>query len=237
LDIDDALKFAEDRTRDYYYHLVSVLGPRAARREARGEAPEAPAGDAAPHGRAVKVGPPRIEGASFVYGLISLAIGVTLQDLYVGGKNTAQIDFASRFASQICFWVLISLVLYIVVNVGRRTADYTTAMLVTLTVLPTAFVVGAYAAFVAHGLALFFNDPTDKSWPQGLAAVVDMVAQLALLIRCLPLALLHADIHHRARRAVTSIVVVTFVACIDIPTVYGLRYSTLQALGALIWHR
>lgn len=223
MDYPALLKFVEGQARGYVLHLVSVLGPRAVRHEARGAAAVAPESE----------GPTAaLDPSVFVFGLISLTIGVTLQDIFVSGEAFAKIDFGGRFASQVCFWLLISLVLDFLLNVGRRRVEYARSMSVTLTVLPTVFVVGAYAAFVARGIGTFFPDPTDPNWPQGLAAVMDALVQVVVLARCLPLVLRHevGEIGW-VRRAAVSVAIVAVVAGVDGTTLYGLNMERVVDIG------
>ena len=207
--VEETIKLIEGRTRDYVLHFTGVFGPNVKADRTTGP----------------------LDGPTLVFALFSLAIGVSLQDTVIRQEKVHDIDFLTRFVAQICFWILISVVVHLALRCLRRSVTYETSLVITLTALPVAFVIGAYAAFVAHGVAEFFDDERDPTWARGLSSLADALVQLAIIGRCLPGALYRLTDTTRIGRAAVTVAVMAVLGSIDVLTVYGLKARDL----AYIW--
>jgi hypothetical protein len=215
MDFEGALTFFETKARDYVLHVLGFLTSTA---------PKAADPAASPDD-----GP--LNQDALAFGLISLAIGVTLQGVFIDHQKLEGIPFVARFITEGCFWLFLSVLAHLVLNVGRHVAPYSLTMVAAITVLPTAFMVGAYATFVAANFANFlkWNAPD-------FPGLVDIAVQMVVIIRYYPRSLQTPVPISHARIVLATIMLVFFVTVADLLTVYELNAPQLAQLFGYLTH-
>ena len=148
--------------------------------------------------------------------LIYLVIGVTLQDSFISGIRIDNISWLDRALVQIVFWITIALVLQLLLRIFAGVG--TGAALVTLRVMPIAFLAGAYAAalgaFTALGLRLVHVE-----FP--LPHVFHIVVQLIVIALYMPRELrVHSAQGRIGSRCLTALVF-AIVLFVDFIVVFG----------------
>jgi len=217
MDFEGALTFFETKARAYVLHILGFLGSTG---QPDAAAPaDAAAGDAAPESAA----PGTIDQEALAFGLISLAIGVTLQGIYISHQHPDKIPFVERFITEGCFWLLLSVVAHLALNLGKHVAAYSVTMVATIAVLPTAFMLGAYATFVAANLLEFLGLRATAA-----PGLFDIVVQMLVITRYFPRAL-HLS-GHRAKVALVTWLLAGSVVLVDLIAQYQLTAPVLADL-------
>lgn len=207
MDFEGALTFFETKARAYVLHILGFLGST--------EQADAAAPDEAPAGT--------IDQEALAFGLISLAIGVALQGIYISHQHPDKIPFLERFITEGCFWILLSFLAHLVLNLGKHVAAYSVTMVATIAVLPTGFMLGAYATFVAANLLDFLALKAPAA-----PGLVDIVVQMLVIIRYFPRALHMPD--HRTRVALVTWLLAGSVVLVDVVAQYQLTAAVLADL-------
>ncbi|AAK24808.1 hypothetical protein [Caulobacter vibrioides] len=137
MDFEKALSFAEKYSREYLLYLLDFF------RRKRGD---------------LRTDVEQPEGKIVVYAMISASIGLFLSYKFVSGVDlTAQAFFIELFV-KFAYWLAIALFLHLILLVTRAQAAFMTALLVTLTVMPVAYALGGYAAYLMNKLSWFWVD-------------------------------------------------------------------------------
>lgn len=200
MDMDSILALVEGRARAYILHILGFFGDTV----------EMEKGVADP-----------IDSGALIFGLISLAIGITLQDIYTSDLGFAKIDYPSRFVSEISFWVFLSLIIHLVLTAGRRGVHYSVSMVAALSVFPTAFMIGSYGAFLTHAAVyvaiLIWRAPP----PRGVASTIDVILQLLVIGLYLPRALRAEPTAGPRRRYATTGLIILLIGTVDLVVLWG----------------
>lgn len=202
--IEDSAKFVQDYARSYIHYMLAffgALGPQAgamAKGKGRGKA-----GARAPDLTLD-------DGSLLIFGLFNALIGGALQGLFIQRLAFKDINFPQIVIVQVCFWLLLTIILDFLLSVRERKAAFSETLTAILRVVPVAYVIGAYAAFVTYFLALLKYDlHCQASWFANLAFGV---VQVGLLAMFLPRAALDVEGPARWRGHVGAWVVILIVA-------------------------
>jgi hypothetical protein len=153
------LRFLETYAREYLLYLLAFFRPRP---------PETRSDVDTPEGKVV------------IYAVISASIGLVLSFASVGRVLKAN-EFAVELFSKFAYWLAIALALHLTLKLLRARADFMVSLLAVLTVLPVAYALGGYAAYLLKYVGWLW---WTNSYPAAYAAAI--LAQLAITIVYLP---------------------------------------------------
>lgn len=215
MDIDGIITDADKYARDYAGYLLAVV-----KYHSRGG-----------HTKFVSLDDKK--NKLFVNALVSMVIGIFLNQKFVSGKYLTEINFISAMTSELCYWIFLAIFLHVVLNGPRPRGSLVPALSVVLRVLPVALVIGAYFGFLAFGLSLGFI-PVKYLEPHLAAAITAVLAQtvatvifLPAMLADMPLTPQHASEHAERPRfasktrigvAVTLVAVVSLVTSVSLLT-------------------
>lgn len=139
MDFDKTLAFLETYFREYLLYLLDFF--RRKRTDAT-TAVEAP------------------EGKIVVYAMISASIGLFLSHKYVSQRDLTGEAFAIELFVKFAYWLAIALTLHLLLVIVRARTEFMVALLTTLTVMPVAYALGGYAAYLMNKLAWLWTEQT-----------------------------------------------------------------------------
>lgn len=167
------------------------------------------------------------DGSLLIFGLFNALVGAALQGLFVEKLQFNDITFPQAVIVQVCYWLLLAIILHGLLNLGRGGSHFSGAITVVLQVAPVAYVVGAYAAFVAYFVALA---ATSGVWAPWWAAFASGAVDATLLAIFLPRAVKVVAGPSQFRRRVSAYGVVILVAFIHATVLY---YNLLALEGRI----
>lgn len=176
MEVEGAIKVIENYAKSYIHYMLAffgALGPQA---------------QALVKGKAKPAHLTLDDGSLLIFGLFNALIGGALQGLFIQRLAFKDIAFPQIVIVQVCFWLLLSIVMDFLLSVRQRKAPFSEALTAILRVVPVAYVIGAYASFVSYFLALLkYDQPCQASW---YANAAFGLVQTLLLIMFLPRAAL-----------------------------------------------
>lgn len=171
MDLEKSLTFAETYAREYVRYLLEFFG----------RAPDAvnPKDARTPEGKVV------------LFAMLSAALGAFLGQKFISGGAIAQGDLMIRVLLEFLYWLSLSILLELALFVLRAAPDFMDSILTTLKVLPVAYAMSGFAAFLAYNLALaFMADPVaEPEGPHNAARAAAAFAELAVCAVYLPTSL------------------------------------------------
>lgn len=176
MDFEKALRFVETYAREYLLYLLDFF------RRKRGEATtevEAP------------------EGKIVVYAMISASIGLVLSYKFVSQRDLTSEIFAVELFVKFAYWLAIALFLHLLLVLVRARTDFMMSLLTTLTVMPVAYALGGYAAYLMNKLSWLWTEQemireaanqlkAGQSVASGYGYVGAVTAQLAIAVIYFP---------------------------------------------------
>ena len=184
MDLRDTLKFIEDYAKSYVQYMLSFVGSVDPQ-------PATPAGSKTPKSKAAAL-PPVDDGNLFTFGFLNAVIGATLQwlfmhdlafGLFAGNAAFGDVAFAQVVIVELCYWLLLSIILHTAINFRDGKAHFSQSLTVILKVVPIAYVLSSYGAYVGYFIALGLASGAHAPW---FGAVAYVLAHWLLLTRFLP---------------------------------------------------
>jgi len=169
-----------------------------------------------------------IEGRLVGYAIISAVLGIILQETFIEGTVASNIDFVRRLTIQFCFWVLMAVLIQLLVH-GFQRARFSDSLSVALQVFPPAFLVGAFASFVALYATAF--EPSLQYKASRIAANIDALVYCVVLACYLPNFLSKIARLKPSRIWFTTAILVLSVALVDFIMINRVPASTSNALA------
>lgn len=150
MDFEKALRFVETYAREYLLYLLDFF------RRKRGDA---------------NTEVDTQEGKIVVYALISASIGLLLSYKFVSQRDLTREVFAVELFVKFAYWLAIALFLHLILVAVRARTDFMVSLLTTLTVMPVAYALGGYAAYLMNKLSwLWIAQPAVQEAADALQA-------------------------------------------------------------------
>lgn len=150
MDFEKALRFVETYAREYLLYLLDFF--RRKRGDARTEVDTQ-------------------EGKIVVYAMISASIGLLLSHKFVSNQDLTSQAFAIALFVKFAYWLAIALFLHLMLAALRARTDFMVSLLTTLTVMPVAYALGGYAAYLMNKLSwLWIEQPAVREAADALKA-------------------------------------------------------------------
>lgn len=211
MNLADSVKFIEVYLRDYASYLLNLFQMREARSASTTD----------------------LDAKLATYGLISVVLGVLLQETFISGRAFTAIDFPHRITIELCFWMALTLVTYLLLSVMRVSFDLSISLNVVLRTLPLAFLVGSFGAFIAYNLSWYveYSHALGVAGATGSyvnydfraqkdASVADGALQFVLIAVYFPYSLSLAVEGKRVRAWIVGITIVLIVAAVDFCVIF-----------------
>jgi hypothetical protein len=164
MDFKDTIEVIEDYAKSYIHYILGFFGDLG--------------DDAADIARGARAAPELTlnDGSLLIFGLFNALIGSALQGLFMEKLKFSDINFPQAVIVEVCYWLFLAILLHIALNVFHRTSHFSSALTAILRVVPVAFVIGAYGAFVAYFITLAAAPGVFAPWVAALAfASVEVV--------------------------------------------------------------
>lgn len=201
MDLERALSFAEKYAREYLLYLLDFFRRKRSEPSTNVENPE---------------------GKIVIYALISASIGLFLSYKFVAETDLTAQTFAIELFVKFAYWLAIALFLHLLLVVMRSGVDFMTPLLVTLTVMPVAYALGGYAAYVMNKLSWFWVDLDSNTRAHlGYAYFGAVTVQLAVAIIYFPRMLSRDGALARWRVAAASAGVSLFIILVQLVALIG----------------
>jgi hypothetical protein len=162
MDLEASLKFVEAYAKAYLHYILAFF------KQLAHEAEEPP--------------PSLDDGTLLIFSLMNAVVGAALQGLFVQNTPFDKINFPQSVIIEVCYWLSLCIVLHAVLSSREAPAHFSDAITSILSVAPVAFVIGSYSAFVTYYMALMLPD---GAWAPPVAALINALVQIYLLLRYL----------------------------------------------------
>jgi len=170
VDFEQVIKALEAYARAYVHYVLSFFGGM---REV----------GANPDTGVIRPEPKLSDGSLIIFSFFSAAIGITLEGLFNSTSQFADATFPEKLIILVAYWLFLATFMHFVINLGKHDGSFSQVLSTVLQIVPVAYVVGTYIAFVAYCLVLSWAPGEEASrW----AAAALVIAQLILLTLHLP---------------------------------------------------
>jgi hypothetical protein len=168
------------------------------------------------------------DGRLFRFALVNAIIGYTYYFLMFrggadglpavaaiesAGKPSGDIDYLGGLIPRISYWILLTVVVGVATNLFNRPVKVMEALQAVFRVLPAAYLVSAFTAFVAFGAAQYFY--TSKAWPLLWGAGVFAGAQVVMTLIYFPRSLALLEGVSVRRRWTVGVLAVLLAVVVD----------------------
>ncbi len=201
MDFEKALSFVETYSREYLLYLLDFF------RRKQGD---------------TKTGVEHPEGKIVVYAMISASIGLFLSYKFVSDTQLTQDAFAVELFAKFAYWLAIALVLHVLLILTGVRPEFMTSLLITLTVMPVAYALGGYAAYLANKLSWLWVDPEKAKYAyRGYAYFGAVIAQLGIALVYFPRMVSRMTNATRAQIGASCAGVSTFIVIVQLIALIG----------------
>lgn len=167
MNLDQSLKFIEGYAKAYLNYLLMFFG------QLKHDPQDSP--------------PPSLtDGKLLIFSTMNAAMGAALQGLFISNVAFPDISFPTIVIIQVCYWIALSVTLYLVLRSSGEDELFSPSVVAIMSVLPVAYVIGAYFGFAAYYVAYaLLPKNTDPSVYSICAARTKMIVEVVLTIRYL----------------------------------------------------